>query len=160
MLKEYDIKKLNPRPNPYAKAMKRDQISANQHERSNSLVRWIIRMILLLFYSAPYVFFSIYGDARWRSLWLYVVMVASFTALAIIAHLTKNEVVVIVGNALSVISSFVALEISGIGAMSWYFKPVTTHIMIVFLSFIAIGAQYPSAIASIVKRRKQTIVQE
>ena len=116
-------------------------------------MKWISRVLLLLLYSVPYVFLAIYGDAQWRSLWLYLPMIVGFTVLAIIAHVTKNEVIVIVGNVLSVISSYTALAVSGIGAMSWYFKPVTTHILIGLLSAVAMGAQFPTAIVRINKRR-------
>ena len=37
--------------------------------------------------------------------------------------------------------------------MSWYFKPVTTHILIGLLSAVAMGAQFPTAIVRINKRR-------
>ena len=119
-------------------------------------VRWITRILLLLFYSIPYAFLAIYGDVRFRTMWFYLIMIVAFTTLAIIAHLTKNEVVVIIGNVLSVISSFTALAISGIGPMGWYCKPLTTHALIAFFSLFAIAAQFPSAIVRIVKRREKT----
>ena len=126
-------------------------------------MKWISRVLLLLLYSVPYAFLAIYGDAQWGSLWLYLPMIVGFTVLAIIAHVTKNEVIVIVGNVLSVISSYTALAVSGIGAMSWYFKPVTTHILIGLLSAVAMGAQFPTAIVRINKRRtmrKRTMLEE
>ena len=73
-------------------------------------MKWISRVLLLLLYSVPYAFLAIYGDAQWGSLWLYLPMIVGFTVLAIIAHVTKNEVIVLVGNVLSVISSYTQSE--------------------------------------------------
>lgn len=101
----------------------------------------IIRILLLLLYCIPFAFLAVNGDATSGSMIYYGVMVAGFALLSGIAIITNNTLVVYIGNVLSFISSIIVSVVSGLEAMSHYFKPLTSHLLIVVISIIALLIQ-------------------
>ena len=101
----------------------------------------VIRAILLIAYCVPYAFLSVNGDATSGTMLFYGVMVISFTFLCWCALKTKNVAIVFIGNALSFASSYAFGQFSGLDPMGYYFKPFTSHSLIVAVSIISIVVQ-------------------
>ena len=99
---------------------------------------WIIRALLLIAYCVPFAFLSVYGDATSGTMLFYAVMIAGFALLCWGALKTSNIAVLYVGNALSFASSYVAAQLSGLEPMGYYFKPFTSHLLIVAISVVVL----------------------
>ena len=97
----------------------------------------IITLILLVAYCVPFAFMAAYTDATSASMRMYGVMIVAFATLCIIALKTKNVPIIIIGNIISAVSSYVFLLNSGLGPMGEYFKPLTSYQTVVVVSVIA-----------------------
>lgn len=95
---------------------------------------WIIRVFLLIAYCVPFAFLSVNGDATSGTISFYGVMIAGFALLGFGALKTNNVAVLYIGNVLSFVSSCAAAELSGLEPMGHYFKPFTSHSLIVAIS--------------------------
>ena len=96
---------------------------------------WIIRVFLLIAYCVPFAFLSVNGDATSGTILFYGVMIAGFALLGFGALKTNNVTVLYIGNVLSFVSSCAAAKLSGLEPMGHYFKPFTSHSLIVAISF-------------------------
>lgn len=95
---------------------------------------WIIRVFLLTAYCVPFAFLSVNGDATSGTILFYGVMIAGFALLGFGALKTNNVTVLYIGNVLSFVSSCAAAKLSGLEPMGHYFKPFTSHSLIVAIS--------------------------
>ena len=95
---------------------------------------WIIRVFLLIAYCVPFAFLSVNGDATSGTILFYGVMIAGFALLGFGALKTNNVAVLYIGNVLSLVSSCAAAKLSGLEPMGHYFKPFTSHSLIVAIS--------------------------
>ena len=66
----------------------------------------------------------------------YGVMIAGFALLCWGALKTNNVAVIYIGNVLSFISSYAVAKLSGLEPMGYYFKPFTSHSLIVAISVV------------------------
>lgn len=97
---------------------------------------WIIRALLLIAYCIPFAFLSVNGDATSGTMLFYGVMIAGFALLCWGALKTNNVAVLYIGNVLSFISSYAVAKLSGLAPMGHYFKPFTSHSLIVAISVV------------------------
>ena len=97
---------------------------------------WIIRALLLIVYCVPFAFLSVNGDATSGTMLFYGVMIAGFALLCWGALKTNNVAVIYIGNVLSFISSYAVAKLSGLEPMGYYFKPFTSHSLIVAISVV------------------------
>ena len=95
---------------------------------------WTTRLWLLAAYCVPYVFIAVSGDAAFRTAWFYGIPVAVFTFLCWFSLRTNNKGVVFLGNVLSFASSYGIAKLCGLEQMGEYFKPFTSHSLIVAIS--------------------------
>ena len=95
---------------------------------------WIIRALLLIAYCVPFAFLCVNGDANLGTMGFYGVMLAGFALLCWGALTTNNVAVLYIGNALSFVSSYAVAQLSGLEPMAHYFKPFTSHSLIVAIS--------------------------
>ena len=95
---------------------------------------WTIRLWLLAAYCVPYVFISVSGDAAFRTAWFYGIPVAGFILLCWLSLRTKNIAVIFLGNILSFASSYGLTKLCGLEERGEYFKPFTSHSLIVAIS--------------------------
>lgn len=95
---------------------------------------WIIRVFLLIAYCVPFAFLSVNGDVTSGTILFYGVMIAGFALLGFGALKTNNVAVLYIGNVLSFVSSCAAAKLSGLEPMGHYFKPFTSHSLIVAIS--------------------------
>lgn len=103
--------------------------------------QWLIRSCLLIAYCVPFAFLSVNGDATSGTMLFYGVMIAGFVLLCWGALKTDNVAVLYIGNVLSFASSNVAAKLSGLESMGHYFKPFTSHSLIVTISVVAVVVQ-------------------
>ncbi len=101
----------------------------------------ITRIILIVAYCIPFVFLALHGDATSGTMSFYAIMVLGFAILCWFALKTDNVSIIVVGNILSTISSYLFWTNSRLGPMEWYFKPLTAHSMLVAISVIAFACQ-------------------
>ena len=102
---------------------------------------WIIRVLMLIAYCVPFAFLSVNGDATSGTMLFYGVMVAGFVLLLCGALKTNNIAILYLGNLLSFASSYTVAKLSGLEPMGHYFKPFTSHSLIVTISITAIIVQ-------------------
>ncbi len=98
----------------------------------------IIRAFLLIAYCIPFTFLSVNGDAASGTMLFYGVMIAGFALLCWGALKTNNVAVLYIGNVLSFISSYAVAKLSGLEPMGHYFKPFTSHSLIVAISVVVL----------------------
>lgn len=104
--------------------------------------KWLIRIILLIGYSIPFAFFAIYGDAIYRTMLLYALMIAGFGILSFCVIRTKQFVISILGNIISFASSYICLRhYFGTDKWEWYFKPFTANILMQIISILSFFIQ-------------------
>ena len=100
--------------------------------------QWTIRALLLIVYCVPFAFLSVNGDATLGTMLFYGVMIAGFALLCWSALKTNNIAVLYIGNGLSFLSSYTAGKLSGLEPMGYYFKPFTSHSLIVAISLVSL----------------------
>ena len=100
--------------------------------------QWTIRALLLIVYCVPFAFLSVNGDATLGTMLFYGVMIAGFALLCWGALKTKNVAVLYIGNCLSFLSSYTTAKLFGLEPMGYYFKPFTSHSLIVAISLVAL----------------------
>ena len=83
---------------------------------------WLIRVLLLITYCVPYAFLAINGDAASGTTLFYGVMVAAFSLLCWGAIKTNNMMIVLIGNVISFLSSYITALSGDLEAMAWYLK--------------------------------------
>ena len=102
--------------------------------------QWTIRALLLIVYCVPFAFLSVNGDATSGTMLFYGVMIAGFALLCWGSLKTNNVAVLYIGNGLSFLSSYTAGKLSGLEPMGHYFKPFTSHSLIVVISVVVLVA--------------------
>ena len=100
--------------------------------------QWTFRALLLIVYCVPFAFLSVNGDATSGTMLFYGVMIAGFALLCWGALKTNNVAVLYIGNGLSFLSSYTAEKLSGLEPMGHYFKPFTSHSLIVVISIVVL----------------------
>lgn len=100
---------------------------------------------LLLFpYCLPFAYLCVNGDATKGTMLYYWLMIACFAALCWVALRYKNIPVLYIGNAVSLLSSYITAKVSGLSPMGYYFKPFTAYsLMVVIAVFAAIFQTVP-----------------
>lgn len=96
--------------------------------------KWMIRTGLLLCYCVPFVFLAMHFDAAYRTMWFYVVMIAAFALLLWVSVKSKQRAMVLVGNAVSFLSSYICMLQYQTERWGWYFKPFTGRGLLIALS--------------------------
>ena len=114
----------------------------------------IIRTFLLIAYCIPFAFLSVNSDAASGTMLFYCVMVAAFGLLCWGALKTNNVAVLFIGNVLSFASSYAAAKLSGLEPMGHYFKPFTSHSLIVAISVASIMVHTIIALIYAAKNKK------
>lgn len=98
----------------------------------------IIRAVLLAVSCIPFAFLAVHGDGISGSMLFYGVMVAGFSLLCWGAVQTHNLVILYIGDLFSFIASCAAAKLSGLEPMGYYFKPFTSHSLILIISVVVL----------------------
>lgn len=96
--------------------------------------KWKIRLWLFAAYCVPYVHIAVRGDAAFHTAWFYGIPVAAFLLLYWFSFRTKNLGIIFAGNILSFASSYGLAKLCGLKEMGEYFKPFTSHSLILAIS--------------------------
>ncbi len=102
---------------------------------------WTVKIIMLLAYCVPYAYLAMYGDATYGTMIFYGFMVVCLGVLCHIAIKTKNRAVLIVGNILSLTSSYFLISKNQDEIWEWYFKPFTPFGLLLLITIIALVVQ-------------------
>ncbi|MBU3101289.1 MULTISPECIES: hypothetical protein [Clostridium] len=114
--------------------------------------KWIIRLLLLVLFSFPYVYFSMYQDLINSSMIGYGLMIVVLIFLIFICKKTHNLPVGALGNIISFIASYLMVIYSTDEKWSYYFKPFTSVGLLIFVSIAIIILQV--VLVGIIKSRK------
>ena len=104
--------------------------------------KWLVRIIILLLYSVPYMFLSMNGDATTGTMIYYGVMILAFVLLCYLSKRTDNKALVIIGNIISFITSLICLFQFRTEKWGWYFKPLTDIQLMITVSVVAFVIQF------------------
>lgn len=99
--------------------------------------RKLIKILMLLAYSLPYAYLAMYGDFNSSTLIFYLFMIVCFATLLNIAIKTKNIIVLILGNILSFISSYIFVLQNQTDQWTGYFKPFTPSGLLTSITVVA-----------------------
>ncbi len=102
---------------------------------------YIIKIILILVYCLPFVFFAMNEDVIAGTLWFYLIMIVGFSTLCFASIKTGNSWIVFAGNILSFISSCIFAWIFKTEKWEYYFKPFLPNQLIIFETVIAFVIQ-------------------
>lgn len=94
-----------------------------------------------IFYCLPFAFMAVNGDATSGTMLFYAIMIVGLALLCGSALKNNRIIDIYVGNGLSFLASFIAAKVSGLEAMGYYFKPFTSHSLILVISIVAIIIQ-------------------
>ena len=114
----------------------------------------LIRILLISGYCIPFVFLAMHEDATVGSLWFYLIMIIGFGVLCYGSVKTKNSWIVLVGNILSFISSYVFSWNFQTEKWEYYFKPFLPKQLIILETVIAFAIQLIIVI-SVIKKHKE-----
>ncbi|KQL35312.1 hypothetical protein AN959_10290 [Psychrobacillus sp. FJAT-21963] len=102
-----------------------------------------ITILMAILYCFPFVYFSMYQDFANRSMLGYLIMIVVTSLLAFFGKFFSNSIPFIIGNILSVITSFYFIhEMTGNERWNGYFKPLTTYQLLMLVSFLNLIPQF------------------
>ncbi|ABW17680.1 hypothetical protein [Alkaliphilus oremlandii] len=96
----------------------------------------LIRFLMFLAYCVPYGYLAMKGDATFGTMIFYGLMIASFGILCRTAIRTNNAIVLIIGNVLSFISSYLFTFKNLSEEWGWYFKPFTPMSLLLLITTV------------------------
>ena len=97
----------------------------------------MIKILILLAYSVPYGYLAMKGDASYGTMIFYGFMIVGFGILYKISIRTNNTLLIIIGNVLSFISSYLFTKMNlSLEEWAWYFKPFTPVSLLLLITGI------------------------
>lgn len=97
-----------------------------------------IKVLMLLVYSVPYVYLAMKGDATSGTMIFYGFMILCFGILCRTVIKTNNPIILIIGNILSFISSYLFTSRNlPSEEWSWYFKPTTPIGLLLIITIVS-----------------------
>ena len=128
--------------------------------RNVDLKKWIIRLLLLVGFSFPYIYFVMHQEVLKDSSLGYLIILPAFILLTVACRLTNNLFVCIVGNVISFIVSYLLISSTG-EILNHNFKPFTPigflkfgTGVIVFLQLFFLGIAYFDKLSNNEKKHK------
>ena len=115
--------------------------------------KWRIRGVLLIGYGVPFAFLSMYGDVAYGTMLLYAFMIAALSMLCFRVIKSKQFMVVIPGNILSFLTSYLCIQQFYTDKWGWYLKPFTANGLLIAISGIAVLIQLLFVSSSYRKQR-------
>ena len=112
----------------------------------------LIKLLMLMAYCIPYGYLAMKGDASSGTIIFYGFMIIGFGILCRIAIRTHNTLILVIGNILSFISSYLFTLRKLPEEWNWYFKPFTPIGLLILITIVSFIIQIVSI--NIVKARK------
>lgn len=97
----------------------------------------VIKALMLLAYCIPYGYLSMQGDFNSGTMIFYGFMIVSLGILLRVAIKTKNTIVLVIGNVLSFISSYIFISQNQTGDWASYFKPFSPLDLLILITMVA-----------------------
>ncbi|MCI8491929.1 hypothetical protein [Anaerotruncus sp.] len=103
--------------------------------------KWMIRLALLLGYTVPYLYLSMYIDLIYGTPVFYAAALAGYVILYLLAAKTHNRSAALIGTVWTAVSSYCFMQYGWTQAWEWYFKPFTAAQLLAVLSLAAFFIQ-------------------
>lgn len=107
----------------------------------------VISAGILIMYCVPYAFLGMYGDAEYRTMLLYALLIAGMGLLCWGCIRMKSFPVLLIGNVLSCAVSFICIYGSQLYKLGWYFKPFSVTSLALGISVISLLVQLAAWVA-------------
>ena len=104
------------------------------------MTKKIDKVIVAIIYAIPYVFISLYLDSEYHTVAGYVLLSVVMISLCTYCIKQHNAKLLVVGNILSIASSFICLQISDLVDKN-YFKPFSAGWLMVLIAVISLLIQ-------------------
>ncbi len=101
----------------------------------------LTKLSLILGYCIPFVFLAMNEDAKFGSLWFYLIMIIGFGSLCCASVKTNNSWIIVAGNIISFASSCIFSWNFQTEKWEYYFKPFSPNQLIIFETIIAFVIQ-------------------
>ena len=100
-----------------------------------------VTILIILLYCVPYVFLGMYGDKIYHNLWLYGLMIVAMAGLSRYCRKTKRIHIIMIGNLLSFLSSYLLTQYLATENWNYYFKAFPSTIRTMEFSVIMLIMQ-------------------
>lgn len=97
--------------------------------------------LIKILYCLPFAFMAVNGDAVSGTMFFYTVMVMGLSLLCWITLRSGRVTDLYVGNGISFLASIIAVKVTELDPMGYYFKPFTSHSLIIAISIVAVVIQ-------------------
>ncbi|API88990.1 hypothetical protein BKP56_06855 [Marinilactibacillus sp. 15R] len=101
-----------------------------------------VTFLLLLAYSVPFAFLAMNGDLRSHTMMYYGFMTVSLILLSLITAKKSNVRIIVFGNILSFLSSYIFILLTDILQDQWYFAPFSAVGLLIFLTILSLLLQF------------------
>lgn len=101
----------------------------------------ILSILILTIYGFPFSFISMYIDFKYGSMIGYGIMITSYVGLVYICKLVKFKNIILLGNLISSIISFVCVSNTPYEIWGYYFNPLTPIKLLILICILAILLQ-------------------
>ena len=106
----------------------------------------VIRILIFCMYCFPFVYYSMYQDFEYGSLFGYLIMIVGTSILAFFVKISGKPILFIIGNiATGLISLYFVYKMEvtyGIGWDEGYFKPLTPYQLLLLVSVLNLIPQF------------------
>lgn len=100
-----------------------------------------IKVLMLLAYCVPYGYLSMKGDFSSGTMIFYGLMIVCLGILLAIAIRTRNIIILVLGNILSFISSYIFISQNQTNDWGSYFKPFVSFDLLILITVVALVIQ-------------------
>lgn len=114
-------------------------------------------LLIVVLYSIPYSFISIYGDFKMNSILGYIVGIAFCTILAYWSWNHNKKWIIALGNIISLIVSLLLTSNISYDVWGYYFKPATPTALLIIVSIISLIIQVVTVHLFKIREQKKTL---
>ena len=114
----------------------------------------MIKGILITGYCVPFVFLAMNEDITVGTLWFYLVMAVGFGLLCYGSVKVRSPLIVVIGNILSFVSSYMFTCFLRTEKWGWYFKPFTPYQLLGVETIFVFLLQIVVVICALKKQRE------
>ena len=118
----------------------------------------ILKLFLILGYSVPFVFLAMNGDITHNTMFFYLLLILAFGILLFLTLKFKDYTVLIIGNLISIASSFLFMQHYHTDLWDWYFKPFSATAFISTISALVVAVQLLIVFAIYLITTKTTVL--
>src|SRR5690625_1476324 len=102
----------------------------------------VIRILIIFMYCFPFVYYSMYQDFEYGSLFGYLIMIVGTSILAFFVNISGKPILFIIVNIATGLISLYFVYTYGIGWDEVYFKPLTPYQLLLLVSVLNLIPQF------------------